>query len=153
MCEVTQVDTRAERAPSSQVDGPAGFYSLSPLIPADSVMKWGVSPPVSQGGNRDWGESRGQEEVEAGVGPRGASFRAPSAGTPTPDPYRQLSPHSLWVHQPLPFAPGLGSRLRFLFRCHLDDKVWLAGWGWGGGVAWGVGSSASREWGPGRQQP
>lgn len=35
--------------------GPAGFYSLSPLIPAASVMKRGVSFLVSQGGNRDYG--------------------------------------------------------------------------------------------------
>lgn len=76
------------------------------------------------------------------MGPLGAAFRAPSAGTATPDPSGQLSPLALWVQQPLPFAPGLGSRLRFLLRCHPGDKAWLAGWGWGGRVAWGVGSSA-----------
>lgn len=129
--------------------GPAGFYSLSPLIPTASVMKWGVSFLVSQGGNRDYGSVAALRRGGGGSWTLWVCFQIPACwGSPSRPfqpgflscaPVTRVSPTLLGCTGLCPLPPGLGSQLRFLSGCHPGDKVWLqerAGVGW---VAWGSG--------------
>ena len=132
--------------------GLAGFYSLSPLIPAAWVTRWGVSFRFPKEETETVGTVAGLRRGGGGRWTRwdpraGAAPPDPPLGSPSRVPETRGVPDPLWVHEPLPFVPGPWQPAQVAIPGVALVTGVAGGGGWRGE---GVPPPAA---GPGRQQP